>query len=138
MIKKNDQNLVNNVVNGNKVNDKASGVNEMSETLSYYQRNRDKILNRAREYYKKNKETINEKRKKKYKELNDAEKETIKNDRMNRYNNMDDAAKIKLKEYRRNYYKNVKKNALKNKNLLKICKNNMKIIMVNNGFWFKT
>ena len=74
MCKKNNQNLVNNVINDNKV----SGANEMSETLSYYQKNRHKILNRAREYYQKNKETINEKRKKKYKELNGADKETLK------------------------------------------------------------
>ena len=54
----------------------ANGANVMSDQ-TYYQKHRDKILNRAKEYYQRNKETINEKRKK-YKELNGADKETIK------------------------------------------------------------
>ena len=116
MNEKDNQNLVNNVVNDNKVSSEAS---KTSETLSYYKKNRDKILNRAKEYYQKNKETINEKCKKKYKELNDADKETIKNDRMNRYNNMDDEAKIKLEEYRRQYYKKCKEQRAKEKEFIK-------------------
>ena len=45
----------------------------MSET-TYYQRNREMILNRANEYYKNNKEVLREKAKNKYRELSEEEK----------------------------------------------------------------
>ena len=115
MTKKNNQNLVSDIVNDSKANDEVSG----EVILSYYQKNRDKILNRAKEYYQKNKETINEKREKKYKELNDADKDIIKNDRMNRYSSMEDEAKMKLKEYRRNYYKKSKEQRAKEQEFIK-------------------
>ena len=97
---------------------KVNGANVMSDQ-TYYRKNRDKILNRAKEYYQKNKEAINEKRKKKYKELNDTDNDIIKNGRMNRYNNMDDEAKMKLKEYRRNYYKKCKEQRAKEQEFIK-------------------
>ena len=56
---------------------KVNGANVMSDQ-TYYKKNRHKTLNRAKEYYQNNKETINEKRTKKYKELNDADKDIIK------------------------------------------------------------
>ena len=45
----------------------------MSET-SYFERNRDVILNRANEYYKNNKEVLREEAKNKYIELSEQEK----------------------------------------------------------------
>ena len=49
----------------------------MSE-ITYYQRNRDIILNRAKEYYKHNKELLRERAKNKYRSLSEDEKD-IKN-----------------------------------------------------------
>ena len=49
----------------------------MSE-ITYYQRNRDIILNRAKEYYKNNKELLRERAKNKYRLLSEDEKD-IKN-----------------------------------------------------------
>ena len=119
MVKKNDKNLVNNDVSEDKTGSgEVNGANVMSDQ-TYYQKNRDKILNRANKYYQKNKETINEKPKKKYKELNDADKDIIKNDCMNRYNNMDGEAKMKLKEYRRNYYRKCKEQRAKEQGYVK-------------------
>ena len=46
----------------------------MSET-TYYQRNRDVILNRAKHYYKNNKELLRESAKNKYRELFEEEKD---------------------------------------------------------------
>ena len=45
----------------------------MSET-TYYQRNREIILNRAKDYYENNKELLRERAKNKYRELSEEEK----------------------------------------------------------------
>ena len=45
----------------------------MSET-TYYQRNREVILNRAKDYYENNKELLREREKHKYRELSEKEK----------------------------------------------------------------
>ena len=45
----------------------------MSET-TYYQRNREVILNRAKDYYENNKELMIERAKNKYRELSEEEK----------------------------------------------------------------
>ena len=45
----------------------------MSET-TYYQRNREVILNRAKDYYENNKELLREREKNKYRELSEEEK----------------------------------------------------------------
>ena len=45
----------------------------MSET-TYYERNRDVILNRAKDYYENNKELLRERAKNKYRELSEEEK----------------------------------------------------------------
>ena len=48
----------------------------MSESayLTYYQRNRDVILNRAKEYYENDKERLREQAKDKYRNLSEEEK----------------------------------------------------------------
>ena len=46
----------------------------MSE-ITYYQRKRDIILNRAKEYYKNNKELLRERAKSKYRSLSEDEKD---------------------------------------------------------------
>ena len=53
---------------------------------SYYQKNRDKVLNKAREYYKNDRELL---------------KELVKN----RYNFLTEDKKQKLKEYQKEYQK---------------------------------
>ena len=45
----------------------------MSET-TYYQRNREVTLNRAKDYYENNKELLRERAKNKYRELSEEEK----------------------------------------------------------------
>ena len=56
----------------------------MSET-TYYERNRDVILNRAIDYYKVNKELLREKAKNKYRELSEEEKYIKREYGRNRY-----------------------------------------------------
>ena len=68
----------------------------MSET-TYYQRNREVILNRAKDYYENDKELLREMAKNKYRELSEEEKN------IKRYHNMSEANKKKLKEYQKNY-----------------------------------
>ena len=46
----------------------------MSET-TYYQRNRDIMLNRAKDYYENNKELLRERAKNKYRSLSEDEKD---------------------------------------------------------------
>ena len=46
----------------------------MSDRTTYYQRKRERILNRAKEYYKNNKETLREKARNKYRELSEEQK----------------------------------------------------------------
>ena len=43
-------------------------------STTYYQRNRDVILNRAKEYYKNDKERLREKARNKYRNLSEEEK----------------------------------------------------------------
>ena len=45
----------------------------MSET-TYYEKNRDVILNRAKDYYENNKKLLRERAKNKYRELSEEEK----------------------------------------------------------------
>ena len=59
----------------------------MSET-TYYKRNREAILNRAKEYYENNKEILREKARNKYRELPEEEKNIKREYERNRYHNM--------------------------------------------------
>ena len=43
--------------------------------ITYYERNRDVILNRAKDYYENNKELLRERAKNKYRELSENKKE---------------------------------------------------------------
>ena len=62
----------------------------MSDKTTYYQENREKIINRAKKYYENNKEILREKARNKYKELPNEEKKKKKN--------MEE-----IKEYQKNY-----------------------------------
>ena len=75
----------------------------MSDKTTYYQKNKGKLLNRAKEYYENNKERLREQARNKYRELSDE-------------------TKYKKREYGRNKYQNMSEE--KNKNV----KNTKKII----------
>ena len=69
----------------------------MSET-TYYQRNREVILNRARDYYENNKELLRKRAKTKYRELSEKEKKYKKRVcKKKRYHNMSGENKKRLK-----------------------------------------
>ena len=62
----------------------------MSESayLVYYQRNRDVILNRAKDYYENDKERLREQARDKYRDLPEEEKNKKREYGQNRYCNM--------------------------------------------------
>ena len=64
--------------------------------VAYYKRNRETVLNRAKEYYKNSRERLKVQTRNK--------EENIKRDYgRNRYHNMSEDEKQKLKEYQKNY-----------------------------------
>ena len=67
---------------------------------TYYERNRDVILNRAKDYYENNKEVLREREKNKYRE---NEKDVKRLYQRDRYHNMTAEKKQRLKKYQRNY-----------------------------------
>ena len=68
---------------------------------TYYQRNREVMLNRANKYYENNKEVLREKAKNKYRELSEEEKNIKREYGRNRYHNMSEEDKKRLKEYQK-------------------------------------
>ena len=48
---------------------------KVDDRTTYYQRNRERMLNRAKEYYENNKERLREQTRNKYRELSNEEKE---------------------------------------------------------------
>ena len=71
--------------------------------LTYYQRNRDVILNRAKYYYENDKERLREQARDKYRNLSEEEKNKKREYGKNRYLNMSEEKKKRLKEYQKNY-----------------------------------
>ena len=69
---------------------------KMSE-LTYYQRNRYVILNRAKGYYKNDKERLRDNARDKYRNLSEEEKNKKREYGRNRYHNMSEKKKQKLK-----------------------------------------
>ena len=68
---------------------------------TYYQRNRDVILNKARDYYENNKELLRERAKNKYRELSEEETNIKREYGKSRYRNMSEEKKKRLKEYQK-------------------------------------
>ena len=84
-----------------------------SETLLrklVIKKNRDVILNRAKDYYENDKEGLRKQARDKYRNLSEEEKNKMREYGKNRYHNMSEEKKEKLKEYLKNYYgtKNLK------------------------------
>ena len=74
----------------------------MSEK-TYYQRNRDVILNRAKDYYKNDKKRLKDNARDKYRNLSEEQENVKIEDGRNRYHNMSEEKKQNLKEYQKNY-----------------------------------
>ena len=74
----------------------------MSRT-TYYQRNREVILYRARDCYRNNRDELKVKARDKYRESSEEEKDIKREYGINRYNNMSEEDKQRLKEYQREY-----------------------------------
>ena len=68
----------------------------MSE-LTYYQRNRYVILNRAKGYYKNDKERLRDNARDKYRNFSEEDKNKKREYGRNRYHNMSEKKKQKLK-----------------------------------------
>ena len=68
---------------------------KMSESadLTYYQRNRDVILNRAKDYYENDKERLREQARNKYRNLSEDEKNKRREYGKKRYQNMSEEKK---------------------------------------------
>ena len=71
--------------------------------LTYYQRNRHVILNRAKDYYENDKKGLREQTRDKYRNLSEEEKNKKREYGKNRYRNMSEEKKQRLKEYQKNY-----------------------------------
>ena len=77
-----------------------SGCNSVE--LTYYQTNRDVILNRAKVYYENEKERLREQARDKYRNISGEEKNKKRENGQNRYHNMSEEKKQSLKEYQKN------------------------------------
>ena len=74
----------------------------MSE-LTYYQRNKDVILNRAKDYCENDKKRLREQARDKYRNLSVEDKNKKREYGRNGYHNMSEEKKQRLKEYQKNY-----------------------------------
>ena len=88
----------------------------MSENvnLTQYQKKRDVIINRAKDYYENDKERLREQDRDKYRNLSEEEKNKKREYGKNRYLNMSEEKKKRLKEYQKNY-REAKKSKYNNK-----------------------
>ena len=71
--------------------------------LTYYQRNRDVILTRAKYYHENDKERLRQQARNKCRKLSDEEKNKKREYGKNKYHNMSREKKQRLKEYQKNY-----------------------------------
>ena len=76
--------------------------------LTYYQRNKDVILNKAKDFYKNDKKRLREHVRDKYRSLSEEEKNKKRKYGKNGYNNMSEEKKQRLKDYQKNYQKTKK------------------------------
>ena len=72
-----------------------------SADLTYYQRSRDVILNKAKDYYENDKKRLREQARDKYRNLSEEEKNKKREYGKNRYRNMSEEKKQRLKEYQK-------------------------------------
>ena len=74
-----------------------------SNELTYYQRNRDVKLNKAKYYYENDTERLRGQARDKDRNLSEEEKNKKREYGKNRYRNMSEEKKQRLKEYQKNY-----------------------------------
>ena len=88
---------------------------KMSESayLTYYQWNRDMILNRSKDCYEHDKERLRKQARDEYRNLSKEEKGKTDEYEKNRYRNMSEEKKKRLEEYQKNY-REVKKSQYNN------------------------
>ena len=79
---------------------------------TYYQRNRDVILNTAKDYYENDKERLREQARDKYRNLSEEERNKKREYGKNKYCNMSEE---RLKEYEKNYREAKSLNIIMNK-----------------------
>ena len=97
-----------NIINGSILRKKKNLLYiKMSENtnLTYYQWNRDVILNRSKDYYENNKDRIRKQARDTYRNLSEEEKNKKREYGINRGCNMSKEEKKRLKEYQKNYHK---------------------------------
>ena len=82
--------------------------------LTYYQKNGDVILNRAKYYYENDKEKLRKQARDKYRNLSEEEKNKKREHGINRRCNRSEEEKKRLKEYQKNY-REAKKSQYNNK-----------------------
>ena len=70
-------------------------------SLTYYQKNPDVILNKAKNYYENDKERLREQARDKYKNLSEEERIKKREYGKNRYHNLSEEKKIRLKKYQK-------------------------------------
>ena len=68
------------------------------DNTTYYQRNREKLLNKAKDYYQNDKERLREQARNKYRNLSEEDKEKKREYGKNRYRNISEEKKQELKE----------------------------------------
>ena len=71
--------------------------------LTYYQKNRDVILSRAKGYYENNKERLRVQARDRCRNLSEEGKNKKREYEKNRYRNMSQEEKKRLKDYQKNY-----------------------------------
>ena len=77
-------------------------VYERDADLTYHQRNKDVMLNKAKDYYKNDKERLREQARNKYRNLSEEEKKNKKREHgKKRYHSMSEEKKQRLKEYQK-------------------------------------
>ena len=80
-------------------------VNNVHRT--YYQRSKELVISKAKEYYKNNKDKLSKQAREKYQGLSEEEKDKKRKCRINKYHAMSDEKKNKGNEYERNRYRNM-------------------------------
>ena len=78
------------------------------DNVTYYERNREKILNRAKDYYENDQERLREQVRNKYRNLSEEDEKKKREYGKNRYHNMSKEKKQELKEYRKRWYQEAK------------------------------
>ena len=79
-------------------------ISECNVELTYYQRNREVILNRAKGYYENDEERLKRQARDKYGNLSEEKKikrENMKKKKKKKFRNMSEEKKQKLKEYQK-------------------------------------